>query len=774
MTRLFQTVLPFLVIGVLLSLLIRANPVQAQPSSVPIQQEERSNNFYPNLKPNLNVPIITSKITIDGDLGERAWQEAAVATNFSENYPREKRRPPIGIKAYMAYDAENVYVAYVIEDDPARIRAHMNDRDNIWQDDYAGMLLDTQGDGQVTYFIAANPLGIQGDTRSGNGEEDMSFDLIYDSAGKITETGYQVEMAIPFRSLRFPNTDVQEWRATFWITRPREDRSQYTWASIDRNDPCMACQFGTLSGMKGVKSGRNLEILPAITGSQAGSRNWGSPSSGFDNNRATAEPSLNVKYGISSNLTADVTLNPDFSQIESDAAQIDVNSAFALSFPERRAFFQEGADLFDTSINAVYTRSINDPIAAGKLSGRLGGWTFGYIGARDNTSPILMPLEESSRLVSGGKSVSNIFRARRSFKNSSFIAAMATDRRMDEGGSGSVVGIDGAVRLFTKYSVSWQALLSRTSEMTDAQLSSNNGLDNVTFDRGRHTVALDGEQYSGHALSSKVQRNGRNYGFDFGFDQLSPTFRTDNGFVTNNDARRFNAMNRYTFFTPNSSWINRLTLFAGVNRFWNFDNVRKDEALFAGFNLQMSRQTYVNVNAFASNELYAGREFTQLNRVNARMNSNFSQRMQIGFNTQFGNAIYRNPTDPKIGHMFNAGVQLTVRATDRMTVSSNLDFASLKNKQTQDFYYDGFIVRSRVNYQFTRKLLTRVIVQYNDFSERLEIDPLVTYRVSPFTVFHLGSSHRYEDFPAARDGQPMVFQQTNRQIFFKLQYLFRM
>lgn len=228
MTRLFQTVLPFLVIGVLLSLLIRANPVQAQPSSVPIQQEERSNNFYPNLKPNLNVPIITSKITIDGDLGERAWQEAAVATNFSENYPREKRRPPIGIKAYMAYDAENVYVAYVIEDDPARIRAHMNDRDNIWQDDYAGMLLDTQGDGQVTYFIAANPLGIQGDTRSGNGEEDMSFDLIYDSAGKITETGYQVEMAIPFRSLRFPNTDVQEWRATFWITRPREDRSQYT------------------------------------------------------------------------------------------------------------------------------------------------------------------------------------------------------------------------------------------------------------------------------------------------------------------------------------------------------------------------------------------------------------------------------------------------------------------------------------------------------------------------------------------------------------------
>lgn len=737
------------------------------------QTESVSAEFEPNVKPSLNIPRVSGSITIDGVLDEQAWSEAALATNFSENFPNERTKPPIGIKAFMAYDLENVYVAYVIEDDPAKIRVHMNDRDHIWQDDYAGLLLDTNGDGQVTYFIAANPIGIQGDTRSNGDNEDVSFDLIYDSAGKVTATGYVVEMAIPFRSLRFPQKNVQEWKATFWITRPREDRSQYTWAAIDRNDPCMSCQFGSLDGMTGVESGRNLEILPAITGSQTGHRDFAVPGSPMDNARVTAEPSLNIKYGISSNMTADVTINPDFSQIESDAAQIDVNSPFALSYPERRTFFQEGADLFDTRINAVYTRSINDPVAAAKLSGRKGNWTYGYIGGRDNTSPILMPFEESSRLISGGKSVSNIFRARRSYANSSFVAAMATDRRLDNGGSGSVVGVDGSFRFKTLYALSWQALMSRTVEADDATLSSDYGLDEITFDGGNHTAALDGESFSGHAIFGQLSRMGRSYGFDIDYSQYSPTFRTDNGFVTNNDARRFNAMNRYTFYFEDNGWMNRLFVFAGVNRFWNFDNVRKDEAVFLGFNAMMSHQTRVNVMAFMSNELYAGIEFKNLNRVNTRINSDFSERIQVSLSSEYGNAIYRNASNPAIGLMNNVGLGLSVRATDQMTVSSTVDFAKLTNKLTDDNFYSGYILRSRVNYQFTRKFLTRVIVQYNEFADRLEIDPLFTYRISPFTVFHVGSSHRYQDFPSNRDGQPVIFQQTNRQIFFKLQYLFR-
>lgn len=729
--------------------------------------------FQANVEPLLDIPYVESPIKVDGLLDEALWQTAAVAANFSESNPTERGVPDIEMKALVAYDSENLYVAYIIKDNPDEIRARWSDRDQIWQDDYAGMLLDTNGDGQVTYFISANPLGIQGDTRSAGDNEDESFDLIYASAGTITDAGYQVEMAIPFRSLRFPEADIQEWKATFWITRPREDRFTYSWAGIDRDDPCFTCQFGTLRGMSNIQRGRNLEILPALTGSQAGARNPADPSAGFDNNPMTAEASLNLKYGLTSDLTLDATINPDFSQIESDVAQIDVNSTFALAYPERRAFFQEGADLFQTQIDAVYTRSINDPIAASKLSGRFGNWTVGYIGARDNTSPILMPFEEGSALVSGGKSVSNIFRARRSFENSSFVAGMVTDRRMDEGGSGSVMGVDGNLRFLNNYFFSWQLLASHTQELNDADLSAASGLDGRMFSRGAHTAALDGESFWGHGLAVGLGRGGREWGFDINYNELSPTFRTDNGFVTMNDNRRFEAMSRYSFWFEDHPVFNRINVYGGVQRYWNFDNVRKDEAVFGGFNLQMKHQTFININAFTSNELFAGVQFNSIQRLNVFLQSNFSERVQLGGRLNAGDGIYRNPSAPELGGQVNAGADLTVKPTDRMVVSSGLNFSQLRNRTTGDHYFSGYIVRTRLNYQFSRKLLTRVIVQYNDFAERMEIDPLVTYRISPFTVFHVGSTHRFQDFPGQLDQQSMVFQQTERQIFFKFQYLFR-
>jgi len=206
-------------------------PAFAQPSP-----SEANTAFQANILPSLDIPYVSGSIKMDGLLDEPMWQEASVAANFSESNPSERAVPEIGIRALMAYDESHLYIAYIIEDDPEDIRARLSDRDQIWQDDYAGILLDTNGDGQVVYFISANPLGIQGDTRSNGDNEDESFDLIYDSAGTITPTGYQIEMAIPFRSLRFPEADIQEWRATFWITRPREDRYTYSWTRSNFQD----------------------------------------------------------------------------------------------------------------------------------------------------------------------------------------------------------------------------------------------------------------------------------------------------------------------------------------------------------------------------------------------------------------------------------------------------------------------------------------------------------------------------------------------------------
>ena len=531
--------LPFtLLVVTIISILCGSSNVFAQDvDSGAAEVESVKASFKPNLSPVLALREATGTIRVDGVLDEDAWASAARAVNFSEVFPGDQTRPPVEVTGLMTYSKEVLYVGIIVKDDPSAIRANLSDRDAIWQDDYAGILLDPNRDGQSIYFIAANPLGIQGDSRISPDDENEGFDILFYSDGRITETGYQVELAIPFKSLRFPNQDVHSWAATFWITHPRESRRQYSWAAISRDNPCWSCQMGTVERIRDIKSGRNFEILPAVTGSGSGAlRDGAVPASGFKNERVEFEPSLNLKYGITSELTADVTVNPDFSQIESDEAQIDVNSTFALFFPERRPFFQEGAGLFDTGIQTVYTRSINDPVTAAKLTGRFGVTDVAYIGARDNTSPLLLPFEESSELLESGRSVSNILRVKQNFGHDSFVGVLLTDRRLDKGGSGSTVAVDGALRFWEKYRLSGQFAASRSQEPVDEDLS--NEVDDITFANGKHTAALDGESYWGNALTLELDREARYYSFEAGYESLSPTFRADNGFVRQNSTRR--------------------------------------------------------------------------------------------------------------------------------------------------------------------------------------------------------------------------------------------
>ncbi len=730
----------------------------------------------PQFRPEITVPRTTDAVVVDGVLDDAVWQHAAAATGFSENFPVEHAEPPIGITALMAYDDEHLYVAYVIEDDPVHIRANFSERDQIWQDDYSGFILDTNGDGQTQYFVAANPLGIQGDTRMGPNGEDVSFDLIFHSAGRVTESGYQLEFAIPFKSLRFPESEEQVWRMTHWITHPRESRNTYSWAATDRSDPCNACLLGYVHGLRGISPGRNIEVLPALTGSQSASSPVGG--GGLDQGRLLMEPSLNMKFGLASNVTVDATVNPDFSQIESDAAQIDVNSTFALSYPERRAFFQEGADLFETPIDAVYTRSINSPIAAAKVSGRVGDWTVGTITARDETSPVLIPLAESSRLVSGGRSLSNILRARRSFEDGSFVAALATDRRLDDGGAGSLVGLDGMIRFRTNYRLEGQAIVSRTEE---ARLAAgepgsvgSGGFDGHFAD-GRHTVALDGESFTGHAFMGRIARNARHYNFRVEYGESSPTFRTDNGFETSNDRRRINAHHSYTLFPENNPVMDRVNGWMGVQRSWFFDGDLREEWMSIGTNLTFKRQTSLTLEFFRSTEQFRGQKFTGMNRGWFFVNSTPSRRIQLNGNVSFGEGIHRSAT-PEPGRDVGINMNATVRLAGRMRVSPSINYSRMTAADDGETLFSGYIFRTRVSYQATRALSARLVTQYNDFAGALLLDPLITYRVNPFTVMHFGSTHTLQDHLVDGSGATaprFEFGQTSRQIFFKLQYLLR-
>ncbi len=743
-----------------------ARPAQDRP----LADRER---FIPNVRPVLAPRPAPAAIRIDGELDDPGWAGSERATHFSETFPGDQTRPPVGIEAWLTYDTKYLYVAFRIEDDPGAIRANLSDRDQIWQDDYVGIILDTYGTNAWAYFIAANPLGIQGDTRIINGgNEDMGFDLIFHSAGRVTETGYQVEMAIPFRSLRFPGRPVQNWNVNFWITRPRESRNTYSWAAIDRDDPCWLCQMGRLTGIEGVAPGGRLELLPAVTGSQASVlRAEDNPAAGLDAGRLVVDPSFSAKYAFSSNLIADVAVNPDFSQIESDAAQVDVNTTFALFFPERRPFFQEGAELFEQEIQTVYTRSINNPSAVAKVTGRFDRTSFSYVGGLDEDSPIILPFEEQSRFVQAGTSMSNIARVKHTFGTSSYVGAMLTDRRFtDTGTSGSTASLDGSLRLARTLALQFQLVGSRTQEGTDDDLSAQAG--DLTFDDGR-TAAFDGEAYNGWAAYLGLRQSTRHWDVNLWYTGLSPTFRAANGFVTQNNTHQAMLFSRYTFYLD-KGFLLRLSPDVMAGYFWNFAGHRKDEFLWVGMQAQMKAQTHLGVRALLfSNERFAGRDFRGLRRLNVWVNSNFSAPVRLGGFVSVGKAIARNLEEPSTGHSVNAEVWGTVKPTSRLSIQPSLTFARLTDEATGDEVFSGFILRNRLGYQFTRHLFLRVVTQYNDFSRSLEVDPLLTYKVNPFTAIYVGSTHDFRDFRGPTDGQFPGYYPTQRQFFFKLQYLVR-
>ena len=732
--------------------------------------------FAPLIEPSLHVMRAVGEIKLDGELDDPGWRGAARADGFSTNFPEEMGRPDVDSEVLVTYDEDNLYLAFIAHDDPSTIRAALRDRDEMWSDDYFGILLDTYGDASWAVYLFANPYGVQGDTRFAvTSGEDSSYDLLYYTEGKITDTGYVIEMRVPFASLRFPDAEEQEWRATFWRTRPRGSREQHTWAAISRDNSCFLCQYGTLTGIQGVKPGGALELLPTIVASQTSSiSDPNDPFGGLNNDGVEGAPSLGMRYSFPVGLTTDLALNPDFSQIESDAAQIDVNSTFALFFPERRPLFQEGADVFATPIDQVYTRSINDPQVVGKAIGRMDRTTVGYIGGVDETSPILIPLEERSYLNQTRKSVSNIVRAQQSFLDDSYAGVLFTDRRfVDHSGSNTSLGVDGQMRFLDKYRFEWQVVGSHSQEPDDPTLTE--GVNDLKFDNGRHTVAYDGESFFGNAMYASVERDARTWSWDVDYWQFSPTFRVDNGFETRNDMRRVSMYQGLSFW-PGASWIDRVGPGVFGQMAWNWSGQKKSDYVQLWLNAQLTGQTSLEPAFEIENERFGGVDFTGLTNLRLFANSNFSEPVRLGFFVAHGDRIARNLETPELGTGTDAEVFGTINLFGRFLFQPSVQYSDLYTQADHTEVFKGFVFRTRASLQFSRELFVRLIVQWDDFSGQLSFEPLLTYRLNPFTVFYIGATSGYSDF-GRRDDIDLPAEaglaQTSRQFFLKFQYLLR-
>jgi len=720
--------------------------------------------------PTLEIPHIVGEIEIDGDLDDPGWQDAARVTDFTQCSPVDNVKPSVETEVLVVYNDSYLYLAFVCYDDPGSIRATLTDRDRMYSDDFIGIILDTYGDAAWAYEFYVNPLGVQGDLRwLANGDEDWRFDLVYETAGRITETGWQAEMAIPFSSLHFPNDDEHIWRATFWRSHPRDNVYKYSWAPLKIGEPCFFCQFGHLTGIRNVKPGSKLDLLPSVIGYQSGMLSDPDDlDSRFDNTDPDAEVALNARYQITPGLTAEAAINPDFSQVESDAAQIDVNTTFALSYPERRPFFQKGSDLYDTFLDAIYTRSVNNPDAAFKLTGRMNRMSFFYLLAHDENTPCIVPLEEQSAFVPFENSVSNVARVRRTILEDSHVGALVTDRRIKDGVANTVFGPDISIRFLKNYRLEFQALASNTKEPNNAELSEDY-LPDTTFDDGAYTVAFDGESFDGHALYASIERDARLWNFDIDLCATSPTFRADNGFIVRNGSRSVEGWTGL-FFRPNGKVVTRITPQLGFGRVWDYLGTRKDEWLTAELCLHLAKQTHFHPSFVLSRERWHGVWFDDIRRVSVNIDNDMFDVFRPGVYLSYGNTIARNVDPlPVMGRATNVSLCGTIKPLQQLTIEPSVDYLKLNNRDTGEKIHEGSVIRTRLNYQFTRELFVRTIVQYDDFDNDLRFEPLVTYKLNPYTIFYIGSTHSFW-YELGKVHYP---EKSERQFFLKFQYLFR-
>ncbi|UCC43645.1 MAG: carbohydrate binding family 9 domain-containing protein [Candidatus Zixiibacteriota bacterium] len=730
--------------------------------------------FTPTYNPELTLSKTINHIKIDGRLDDAEWAGASRADNFAEHYPGDQTRPPVETEAYITYDEDNLYVAFVCHDAPGTIRASICERDKIPNDDYVRLCLDTYGDAAWAYVFYVNPYGIQNDAMWASlGGEDIGYDLIWESAGIITDSGYQVEMAIPFASLRFSREGNQIWKVDFWRNHPRDVQSEYSWAAYDRDENCWPCQWGTMSGISGVTPGRGIEITPAVVGYQSGALGEGSSQGDFVNDDAKGDMSLWAKYGISTNATVEMTLNPDFSQIEADAGQIDVNTTFALFYPERRPFFQEGNDIFRTPMRTLYTRAINDPEFAGKATVRLGRASIGYLIAQDRRSDIYLPSGERSFRVPSGRSTSNILRIVQTVANGSQIGLVVTDQRFEGGRSNSTITSDGRFRIAPSLRAVYQVSVSHVSESFDTELTGFIPNPDSLWD-GKHTRAFDGESFWGSRNYALIRWWTSDWNVSIDYMAAHPAFHDYIALVRQNDYHNTQTVIGH-FIRPETGLFETINPHIRADAEWDWDGKRKHTTyeLCLWTRLRKAQASFYS-QFVGTSENFGGKQYDDTWYVYQDATFSISDPVQFYAAVTYGHRIARR--QETLGRILDLNLSLDLKLNDRILVQQWMDYAHANDIESGDELFDGFIWRTRLNYQVSKPLAVRLVVEQDGFYETWRVDPLLTYRLNPFSVLYAGITCNYQrlETTVLNESSSYSTRLASRQFFVKLQYLFRL
>jgi hypothetical protein len=716
-------------------------------------------------KPYLPVVKINGSINLSGKMDDPLWLQAMPVELNYEIMPGENQPAKQKTIAMVLYSDDYLYFGFRCYDSlPSAIRANLTDRDKMFNDDFVVVSIDTYNNYQKGLEFAVNPYGIQGDLlMMGSGNEDSSYDMVWHSAASVDDEGWTAEMAIPFSVFSFNSAAIQDWTITLCRSMPRDSRYLLSWTMNDRNNPSWLGQGGLLKGLEGIKPGKSLSFLPYIMLEQKGERSDVSdPESPMDQSKLKARVGGGITYSPGPNTTINAVVNPDFSQIESDAGQISVNSTFALYYPEKRPFFMSGMDLLQTPM--YYSRTINNPLFAAKVNGKAGRFSYIALAADDRNTAITVPGEEQSNTVTTEeRSYAGVARIRYDMENENFFGALFLNRNFIEAHN-YLGGLDWNLKFWKNWYWSGELFLSHTREMDNPELFSSTR----EFGSTGKDATFNGEKYYGTGMHLALTRAGRKYGFSVVQNNFSPTYQTYNGMFPEVNGRNSYMSHRYTFHI-NKKFIQRIRLSSTASLGYNYDGVFKEFIIQPGVYISMIGQTSLNYTYMVVNqERFGDVLFKGVNRSQFMAETTPLKGVSVSISGSAGKYIRRSEV-PELGKGYNLSSELSLEPTSWLKTSFSWSTARLESIESGDEFYNGHIFRNVTTLQFTRKLFIRGIGEYNTFSNSFNIYPLVSYKFNAFTMFCAGMTQDYQEYNLDEGN---IYRTTGHQYFVKLQYLF--
>jgi Domain of unknown function (DUF5916)/Carbohydrate family 9 binding domain-like len=772
-----------------------------------VQGSAQNGDLSKVVRETVTVPKFAASPVIDGKLDDEIWKQAAVLKDLIQTGPADHVKASKPTEVYIGYDATHLYVAFKCWDERDKIRSSVVQRDGVFGDDHVQFWLDTYNDQRRAYNFAFNPLGIQMDGIQTEGQgTDYNVDVLFESKGVVEDWGWSVEVKVPFKSLRYSAGKGKFWGFNASRTISRLNNEFNSWVALPRGAPGFLNKFGKITGLDEIKAERTLEVIPTFTLKETGTRIVRDPPgtdptlTRFLNPAIEPDFGFTVKYSISSNITLDAAYNPDFADTEADAPVVEANQRFPIYFSEKRPFFLEGVDIFKTPIEAVYTRRVENPDVAAKLTGKIGKTSFGIFGALDD--PLFNQFEKNA--------YAGVLRVKRDIAKESSLGFLATSYHYPEMHN-EVAGFDGK----------WK--IDKQSEFRGQVLGSTSR----NFHYDPFTDTREYKTLNGVSYTYQYNYNAKNIGYGFGGNGTTQKFRADMGFTYRTDS-----MNNFAYLNLSSdpapkAFIIRKSMgtsfgyrndFRGRMQGWGYDasgnlSFKGNAGLGAGFYFGPGKiyedefgpaRSAMNPGTFFGDPSrrtfeygtfsYFYKEFGKRVSLNADLSTSFNNfDYDFGAGPEFPRVsppylawkaqcallnidpcpLPQPALDPGAANSIYFGVGTGLKPTDKFSLSLNYSKSRLKRNATGLLVYDSNNFSFGSAYQFSQYINVKARVYYNTLGGGVFGQYTFAWTPSVGKALYVGynSSSIYNGHPFGP--RHSGYLEMSRTFFIKMSYLFR-